>query len=155
MRGLTLVSVVLILLSGCSTRYSVEPPKFDSVDDLKEEELPKVEVPELPTLPEAKIIEKDGVKYSAFKKEGMNALIDFRDAARGNTEIARELVKANQALVKSHNMMVRLSKAQQRQANTVANHWARTEEKLRWEQDISNAKGIIYPAIFLLGIGLY
>lgn len=145
-----LLFLLLPIVVGCST---VEHNPIDYTSTLEQRPLLDVEIRPLPTSPYMRKVVVDGDSYGALSLEDIDKLIELREQARLNTELAVELVGLSDALIAERNSLVELSVELERLVNSLLEHDARETSKQNRMVIIHNIERIINQ-IALIGISL-
>jgi len=159
---LALLLLTLPFFTGCASFSMpdiarVQPPTSTQVSDslryLDVERLNIIRPLKIPETPKATVVTNDtGEKMVGFTPEGSVALREIVAVAETNTRVADQLLESNKALMKSHNSLVDLAKAEEERANFMATKWAEAENELSKERVGNFIEIWGYRALILIGI---
>lgn len=152
------VSLLLVACTvGCASQVQVEPS--NQLEGLKELSAPSVKIMDLPTLPEAELIEvgtedDHEEEVAAFDNDGMEQLRIFKETARANTMLARKLLENQNLNVEYANNAVRLAKLQEQRANVLGQQYEQAENQRRAEKAEYEFELIFYRLLLIIGVAV-
>lgn len=142
-----LILVFAFICVGCTTQVVVHDTAY--FDSLKATPPLAVSVEELSS-PQAIVVKADdGKEYAAFTKTEFDKLRQFKANAKTNAEKLQAVTDATNAIIAERNAILAASKAMERRANMLERDYARTEEKLRVQEQNDLIEDTIYKIIIL------
>jgi len=153
-KQLKTVSSILMLawLSGCASIYEIEPHLVDYTSKIEEMPQSGITVTPLPDSPQARIVEVDGQRMAAFDTQGMNDLKRLREQAKINTEMLKEVVAANDDLIRERNDILDLAEEMEERSNKLAVKWADTEEDKQRADDLHFIERTVYQVGIVIAL---